>query len=89
MSDGTGGEGVVEWAGFLDSATKFFGWDFPSRTLREDDGADAGECWFSGATYVDSADAQAAHTDADEAANLQRLRELLPIWRLRAPARQV
>jgi tRNA 5-methylaminomethyl-2-thiouridine biosynthesis bifunctional protein len=52
----------------------------PAVPLREGDGAGAGECWFSGATYVDSADAQAAHTDADEEANLQRLRELLPAF---------
>lgn len=39
-----------------------------------------GEYWFSGATYVDSADAQAANTAADEAANVQRLRELLPAF---------
>lgn len=36
--------------------------------------------WYSGATYVDSADAQAANTAADEAANVQRLRELLPAF---------
>lgn len=38
----------------------------------------AGDFWLSGATYVDSAHAQAADTLADEAANVQRLRELLP-----------
>lgn len=34
--------------------------------------------WFSGATYVHEADAQAANTDADEAENLARLHALLP-----------
>lgn len=39
---------------------------------------DGREFWLSGATYVNQTQAQAAHTDADEAANLLRLNQLLP-----------